>query len=243
MFEKELTGRIARDRIVLMAVPRLPEGVVEAFRALGDASSVVSDTLDELGLPGALPASTFRPTLPGVVIAGPALTVRNVAAGSNPAEAAREKRNGMAEYEAHNLATPGDVLVVEGVPAISNMGGLSAQAGNRQGEAGAIVSGGIRDLSHSRRMGYFLWSTEVKPITGKWRLETVEINGEVQVGGVRVHCGDLVLADDTGVCFVPRARAAEVLAIAQSKVAGETARAAAFDSGLPLPEVLRMTVA
>ncbi|HEY6995481.1 MAG TPA: hypothetical protein VH397_17370 [Xanthobacteraceae bacterium] len=37
----------------------------------------------------------------------------------------------------------------------------------------------------------------------EWRLETVEINGAIQIGGVRVYAGDLVVADDTGVCFHP----------------------------------------
>ena len=49
----------------------------------------------------------------------------------------------MAEFEAHNLATPGDVLVIQGVANVSNMGGISALTGKRQGEVGAIVMGGV----------------------------------------------------------------------------------------------------
>jgi 4-hydroxy-4-methyl-2-oxoglutarate aldolase len=44
------------------------------------------------------------------------------------------------------------------------MGGISAQTGKRQGEAGAIVFGGIRDVAHSRRVGYPVWATEVTPV-------------------------------------------------------------------------------
>ena len=130
----------------------------------------------------------------------------------------------MAEFEAHNLALPGDVVVIDGVAGISNMGGISAQTGKRQGEAGAIVFGGVRDVAHSRSVGYPVWSTEVTPVTGKWRIETVEINGEIEVAGVRVAPGDIVLADDTGVCFIPRARAAEVLELARKKAAAEEAK-------------------
>lgn len=241
--EKELTGRIARDRIRLMAVPRLPADVVAGFNALGDATGIISDTLDELGLPGAVAGSAFRPTIAGARVVGPALTVRNVIGTRDPVQAARDHVNGMAEFEAHNLAQPGDVLVIDGVAGISNMGGISAQIGKRQGEIGAIVAGGVRDVAHSREIGYPVWSTEVTPVTGKWRIETVEINGVVEIGGVRVTAGDLVLADDTGVCFVPREHVADVLRIATRKAAGEAARCGAIDRGVPLPKLLRTTSA
>ena len=48
-------------------------------------------------------------------------------------------------------------------------------------------------------VGYPVWATEVTPVTGKWRIETVEINGEIVVGDIRVAPGDIVFADDTGV--------------------------------------------
>ena len=243
MPEKELTGRIARERIRAMEVPRLPLGSVEGFRALGDPSSVVSDTLDELGISGAVAGSLFRPTIPGSVIVGPALTVRNVLSRHDPFQAARDKVNGMAEFEAHNLAQAGDVLVIEGVPGVSNMGGISAQMATREGEIGAIVSGGVRDIAHSRAVGYPVWATEVTPVTGKWRIETVEINGSVTIAGVSVTAGDLVVADDTGVCFIPRDRITEVLRIAQTKIKAEQDRCNRLELGESIPNLLRATVA
>ena len=203
-----------------METPDLPAGIIEGFQSLGDASGIVSDVMDELGITGVLPASTLRPTIPGAVIVGRALTVRNIARRENAYEAAKAHANGMAEFEAHNLARPGDVVVIDGVAGVSNMGGISSQTGKRQGEAGSIVWGGVRDVAHSRSVGYPMWSTEVTPVTGKWRIQTVEINGEIEIGGVRVSPGDLVLADDTGVCFVPAGRAAEVLELAQGEVGG-----------------------
>jgi regulator of RNase E activity RraA len=143
----------------------------------------------------------------------------------------------MAEFEAHNLARPGDVIVIDGVAGISNMGGISAQTGKRQGEAGAIVFGAVRDVAHSRRIGYPIWSTEVSPVTGKWRIQTVEINGDIELAGVRVSPGDVVLADDTGVCFIPADRAAEVLEIATKKQAAEEAKCRAIDEGVPVPDL------
>jgi hypothetical protein len=50
--EKKLTGKIAPDRIRLMQTPDLPAGVIDGFRALGDASGIVSDVMDELGITG-----------------------------------------------------------------------------------------------------------------------------------------------------------------------------------------------
>lgn len=237
MTEKKLTGKIARERIRMLETPRPPAGIVEGLRALEHASGILSDIMDELGIVGAVPASILRPTMPGTFIVGPALTVRNMIQREHVYETARRHVNKMAEFEAHNLALPGDVLVIDGVPGISNMGGISAQTGKRQGEAGAIVSGGVRDIAHSRSVGYPVWSSEVTPITGKWRIETVEINGEIEIAGIRVTAGDIVYADDSGVCFLPRARAAEVLELARKKAAAEEAKCKAIDAGTPVPDL------
>jgi regulator of RNase E activity RraA len=145
----------------------------------------------------------------------------------------------MAEFEAHNLATPGDVLVIQGVANISNMGGISALTGKRQGEVGAVVMGGVRDIAHSRKVGYPVWSSDITPVTGKWRIETVEINGDVQLADIRVSCGDLVVADDTGVCFIPRQHIMAVLEAAEKKSKAEAARCKAIDEGMPVPDIAR----
>jgi 4-hydroxy-4-methyl-2-oxoglutarate aldolase len=237
MAQKKLTGKIAHERIRIMEAPRPAEGIIEGFLALGDASGIVSDAMDELGITGVIGASVLQPTLPGCCIVGPALTVRNIVQREHVYEAARRHVNKMAEFEAHNLALPGDIVVIDGVPGISNMGGISAQTAKRQGEGGAIVFGAIRDVAHSRRVGYPIWASEITPVTGKWRIETVEINGEIVVGGVRVAPGDIVLADDTGVCFIPRSRAAEVLALARQKSAAEDAKCAAIDRGVPVADL------
>jgi len=240
--DKRLTGRIAAEHIKLMAVPRLPAGVVDRLLALGDASGLVSDTMDELGIPcGVIGASVLRPSISGRVMVGPALTVRNILQRIDPLKGAREHVNRMAEFEAHNLAQPGDVLVIQGVPGISNMGGISAQTGKRQGEAGAIVEGGVRDVAHARALDYAIWASDITPVTGKWRVETVEINGPVQIGEVRVAAGDLVVADDTGVCFVPRDMVLEVLDAAEQKAKAEAVRCKAIDDGVPVPDIARAT--
>ena len=238
--DKRLTGRIAADRIKLMSVPRPPEGAVARLLAIGDPTGVISDAMDELGIPnGVIGASVLRPTIVNKTIVGPALTVRNIVLRINPLEGARMHVNKMAEFEAHNLASAGDVLVIDGVSGVSNMGGISAQTGKRQGEAGAIVMGGVRDIAHSRAIDYPVWSSDITPVTGKWRIETVEINGPVEIGPVRVFPGDLVVADDTGVCFIPRDVVLEVLEAAEGKAAAEDVRCKAIDDGVAVPDISR----
>ena len=237
MAKKKLTGKIPRDRIRMMEAPPPPEGVIEGLRALAHATGIVSDVMDELGITGVIGASILKPTISGSRIVGPALTVRNVVQREHVYETARRHVNKMAEFEAHNLARAGDVVVIDGVTGISNMGGISAQTGKRQGEAGSIVFGGVRDIAHSRRVGYPVWATEVTPVTGKWRIETIEINGEIEISGIRVAPGDIVFADDTGVCFIPRARAADVLELAMQKATAEEAKCKAIDAGVPVADL------
>lgn len=165
MPEKKLTGRIATDCIRMQSTPKPPAGAVERYLALGECTSLISDVMDELGVPeGAIGAGTLKPTLQGALVVGPALTVRNIRQRSDPLDA-KAHVNRMAEFEAHNLAEDGDVLVICGVAGVSNMGGISAMTGKRQGEHGAIVMGGVRDVRHSRSIGYPVWASEITPAT------------------------------------------------------------------------------
>jgi 4-hydroxy-4-methyl-2-oxoglutarate aldolase len=125
---------------------------------------------------------------------------------------------------------------VQGVANVSSMGGVSASVGKRQGEAGAIVDGAVRDIDHSRAIGYPVWSSSVSPMTGKWRIETVAVNKPVAICGVAVKPGDLVIADEVGVCFIPFARAADVLAMAQRLAQAEAKRLERLASGVSLAE-------
>ena len=79
MPEKKLTGRIAAERIRMQSTPKPPAGAVARYLALGECTSLISDVMDELGVPeGIIGASVLKPTLPGKLVVGPALTVRNL---------------------------------------------------------------------------------------------------------------------------------------------------------------------
>jgi 4-hydroxy-4-methyl-2-oxoglutarate aldolase len=231
---KRLLGKLAPDAVGMLEIPRLEKSVLDGYRALADLTGTTSDALDECGIEGTVPGSLLRPTDPRARLVGQAITVLN--------RRSSEKRStsGLADIEAHNLAEPGDVLVVQGVAGISSMGGVSASIGKRQGEAGAIVDGAVRDIDHSREIGYPVWSSGVSPITGKWRIETLVVNRPVRMAGIEVRPGDLVVADECGVCFVPFARAAQVLAVAQRLALSETRRLERLAAGIALDEFLRL---
>jgi regulator of RNase E activity RraA len=223
-----------------MGTARIANQVLQGFRALGDLTGTVSDVLDQLGIVGAVPASVLRPSDPKARIVGHALTVLNRARKESVPEAVATKKSGLGEINAHRIAKPGDVLVIQGVPNVSSLGGTSATVGKRQGEIGAVVDGGVRDVDHSRGIGFPIWSSSVTPITGKWRVETVGVNVPVAVAGINVAPGDIVLADECGVCFVPRERADEVLAIAQRWTDWEEERLKKLAAGIPLEEFSKL---
>src|SRR5690606_32794783 len=165
----------------------------------------------------------------------------NIEQRDQPYKGARDRISRMAEIEAHNLAEAGDVLVIEGVDGISNMGGISATIAKRQGEVGAIIDGGIRDVEEQRAIGFPIWSRSISSITGKWRLQTVAINAPVRIAGVQVNPGDLVVADEGAVCFVPQEAVLTVLKRAQEIAEGEAKRYADIAAGVPVPELARKT--
>ncbi len=230
MAHKSVLGKLDRSAFGILELPRVNREVLKGFLALQDLTGTTSDALDRCGIAATVPGSVLRPTDPKARIVGQAVTVLNRKLD------ALSKVSRLGEIEAHNLAEPGDVLVVQGVAGISSMGGVSASVGKRQGEAGAIVDGAVRDIDHSRRIGYPVWSSGVSPITGKWRIETVAVNQPVRIAGIEVRPGDLAIADECGVCFVPYARAAEVLAVARRLAQCEEERIAMLAEGIPLAQ-------
>lgn len=235
---KKTLGRLPENAVRLLQLPPLAADLLEGYRALVDLTGTISDAMDELGIVGVVPACTLPPVATGTRVIGRALTVRNIQRSAQIHKAAQEKTNTQGESEAHNLAEAGDVLVIEGVMGCSNMGGQSATVARRQGFAGAIVDGTVRDPEQYRGMGWPVWCRGYTPITGKWRMQTVEVNGKVEICGVQVSPGDLVCADEAGVCFVPREQAGAVLEVARKIDAADTRRKQDIDAGLPVAELM-----
>lgn len=237
--ERKLTGRVPREAIARFEFPRVTPDTLHRFAALEDLTGTISDSLDALGLRGAIPAALLAPSLPERRVIGQAVTVRNVEREESPSRAAAEGKGKMGEHEAYNLAMPGDVVVIEGLVGASNMGGLSASVAHRAGLSGAIIDGSYRDPQASRAMDFPIWSRGVTPITGKWRLQTVAINGRVRIADVSVDAGDLVLADEAGIVFVPFAQIDAVLAHASRIDAGDKRQRADIEAGVGLAELAR----
>lgn len=142
-------------------------------------------------------------------VAGPAFTVR-CPPGDN-----------LMLHTAIHQAEPGSVIVVEsGDLDYALAGGNVCAVAQRRGIAAFVLDGVIRDLAEVREMGFPVFARGVIPIPGT-KKAVQPLNEPVRCGGVTVHPGDIVVADEEGVVVVPDARQDEVLLAAQAKLAKE----------------------
>lgn len=230
-------GRLPHAAFGCLSLPPVPADVIAAFRSLPDLTGMVSDAMDLAGLTGVVPASLLQPSLVGQRVVGQAVTVLNRLRKDAPSKAVAAGDNRLADIEAHNLARPGDVVAIQGVDGVSSLGGIAMAIAKRQGEAAIIVDGAVRDIETSRELDLPIWSRGVTPLTGKWRIETVGVNVPVTICGVQVSPGDLVVADETGICIVPHADAKRVLTHALEIAANERRRQKMIADGRPLAEL------
>jgi regulator of RNase E activity RraA len=107
------------------------------------------------------------------------------------------------------------VMVVENGEDIAGMGGLMGTAMAARGYAGAVIDGGVRDVAYLRKIGFPVYATGIVPSTSVHHYRFGGAQIPVTCDGVTVNAGDIVTADSDGVVVVPRARAQEVLMIAQ----------------------------
>jgi 4-hydroxy-4-methyl-2-oxoglutarate aldolase len=239
---ERLLGLIEEERIARVEIERPGADVVAGFLELSDLCSTVADALDALGIGGAVGASVLRPLQGATRLCGSAITIRYTAEGGSPgALSARGRRARLAERDLYGIGRPGDVAVFDchGFTGASVMGSLSARWARRLGIAGCVVDGAIRDVDSVLEVGVPVWSRGVTPVSGKHRLRAVELNGPVALAGLTVEPGDLVLADATGVCIVPRGRAEDVLELARAAEAAEREIEAAIDGGSDPAQIAR----
>jgi regulator of RNase E activity RraA len=113
---------------------------------------------------------------------------------------------------------PGSVYVmkVEDGADIAGMGGLMGTAMFARGFAGAVIDGGVRDLPQLRRIGFPVYATGVVPSTSVSHYRFAGVNVALEVDGTHVDPNDIIVADQDGVVVVPRARAPELLILAQN---------------------------
>lgn len=107
------------------------------------------------------------------------------------------------------------VMVVEDGANIAGMGGLMGTAMQARDFSGAVIDGGVRDTAYLTKIGFPVFATGIVPSTSVGHYRFAGSNVPVTCDGVQVNAGDIVAADSDGVVIVPRARAAEVLTMAQ----------------------------
>jgi regulator of RNase E activity RraA len=191
----------------------------------------VSDALDRLSLRGAVIG--VGPLWPAPRIVGRAVTVK-----IKPAGLERAKQHLCTSAIA--AASPGDIIVVDnaGRVDVAAWGGLLSLAAQVKGVGGVIVDGACRDLDESRELKFPVYGRAAVQVTARGRIMQQSFNEEIAFAGVQVHPGDLVIADASGVVFVPRAREAEVLAQAEALAEREAAMATAIRAGRSVLEVM-----
>lgn len=233
-------GQVPRERIKKIKFPRASAEIREGYLALEDMTTTVSDILDSLGIAGVIPASHMPPVIPGSRIVGTAVTLRNIPERKTPTKGYVDKEPiKMSTREIYYMSEEGDVLVGDfgGNRDVSNMGGMSCTVGKSFGFSGAVIFGAVRDIPTIRKIGYPVWSSGVTPITGKFRIETMEVNGPITVHGLLVEPGDLVVADDSGICFVPAEHIETVLKQAQEITDAEDFMRDLIETKKPISEL------
>ena len=107
------------------------------------------------------------------------------------------------------------VMTVEDGADIAGMGGLMGTTMYSRGYAGAVVDGGVRDIAQLRRIGFPVYALGPVPSTSVGHYKFGGANIPLVCDGVPVQPGDIVAADADGVVVVPRAKAEEILSLAQ----------------------------
>jgi regulator of RNase E activity RraA len=114
---------------------------------------------------------------------------------------------------------PGDFIVIDqsGVD-VGLMGSNNSLAGFKNGARGFVTNGGMRDTDELILQQIPFWSKMISQGMVQGRLQYEAHNVAVQVGGVTVYPGDMVVADGDGVIVVPRQQAAEVARYARQEL-------------------------
>lgn len=193
----------------------------------------VSDAMDALGVEGAVLG--LVPLWQGARVAGRAVTVR-LAEGPPPA-GAPAVHLGAAAIEASN---PGDVIVVDnaGRTGMGSWGGLLTLAASLRGVGGVVVDGACRDVDEARELRFPTFARRGVQRTARGRVHEAATGGMVQLAGVPVFAGDIVMADGSGVVCLPAARAVEIVARAEQIRDRERDMVRALTAGTTVSSVL-----
>jgi regulator of RNase E activity RraA len=200
------------------------EKLIADFLSLDTAT--LSDALDSLNISGGLIG--IRSQVPGTKCVGLAYTVKY-----GPVEKGEFKNaaNYMDEVPA------GSVIVVDnqGKNSCTTWGNILTQFALKKGIAGTVIYGAARDVHEIRELKYPLFSQHVFMQSGKNRVMKIDEQCVLEIEGVAIHPGDLLVCDDNGCVVIPLDLAPEILMRANAiRQTEEKILKAVMTMGMPL---------
>jgi 4-hydroxy-4-methyl-2-oxoglutarate aldolase len=182
--------------------------LAEVDKLAGYGTATVHEAIGRDGYLG--PA--IRPNQQGARIAGTALTVVCWPGDNLMIHAAVEQ------------AKPGDIVVITTTSPNSDgaFGELLATSLASHGVRGLIMGAGLRDTQELRDMGFPAWTAHVSA-QGTVKETPGAVNVPVSLGGQLIRPGDAIVADDDGVCVVPRLEVPRAVTASQARTAKEEA--------------------